>query len=186
MNIFSKSRINSRLNLTANSFAGLIALLLLLLVSPTLAGNLTISGRAGMYSPPGGNISASVMYGLGAEYTITNNLSARAAVETTTYSVGGVQTTLTPVTADLIYRQTLGGMFTPYAGAGVGYYTSTVGSNTNSTMGVQAETGFKFALGGFDAGVEARYMLPDTKNTNSGSMSYNAYMTGSFLQSFNI
>ena len=161
-------------------------LILFLAAGPVFAGTLTVSGRAGMYSPPGGNISASLMYGIGADYTITEHLSARAAVETTTYSVAGVQTTLTPVTADLIYRQTLGGMFTPYVGAGVGYYTSTVGSNTNSTMGVQAETGFKFALGGFDAGVEARYILPDTKNTNSGSMSYNAYMTGSFLQSFNI
>lgn len=180
-----------RINLTApacrtgrNSFAGLIALLLI--AGPSFAGTLTISGRAGMYSPPGVGQSVSLMYGMGAEYTITSFLSARAAVETTTYNVDGRQTTLTPVTADLIYRQTLGGMLTPYVGAGVGYYTATVGPLTSSTMGVQAETGFKFTLGGFDAGVEARYMLPDTKTAATGSMSYNAYMTGSFLQSFNI
>ena len=181
-----KPRINSRLNLTANSFAGLALLLLLLLVSPSLAGNLTVSGRAGLYSPPGVGASASVMYGLGAEYSITSFLSARAAVETTTYSVAGIQTTLTPVTVDIIYRQTLLGMLTPYVGAGIGYYTATVGPLTSSTIGVQAETGLKFTIGGFDAGVEARYLLPDTKTAATGSMSYNAYMTGSFLQSFNI
>lgn len=161
-------------------------LILLLLAAPALAGNLTVSGRAGLYSPPGVGASPSVMYGLGAEYAITSFLSARAAVETTTYSVAGIQTTLTPATLDIIYRQTLLGMLTPYVGAGVGYYTATVGSNTSSTIGVQAETGLKFAVGGFDAGVEARYMLPDTRASGTGSMSYNAYMTGSFLQSFNI
>ncbi|MBI5700033.1 hypothetical protein HZC35_07020 [Candidatus Saganbacteria bacterium] len=179
-----KPRINSRLNLTANSFAGI--LLLLLLVSPSFAGNLTVSGRAGLYSPPGVGASASVMYGLGAEYAITSFLSARAAVETTTYSVAGVQTSLTPITVDLIYRQSLLGMLTPYVGAGIGYYTATVGPLTSSTMGVQAETGLIFSLGGFNAGVEARYMLPDTRASGTGSMSYNAYMTGSFLQSFNL
>jgi outer membrane protein W len=163
-----------------------VLLVLFLVAAPATAGTLTVSGRAGLDSPPAVNASPSVMYGLGAEYGITSSLSVRAAVETTTYSVAGIQTTLTPVTADLIYRQTLLGMITPYVGAGLGYYTTTVGSNTNSTMGVQAETGIKFAVGGFDAGAEVRYMLPDTKNSNSGSMTYNAYMTGSFLQSFNI
>ncbi|MFA4905155.1 MAG: hypothetical protein WC645_01485 [Candidatus Margulisiibacteriota bacterium] len=161
-------------------------LIVLFLGGSAFAGNLTVSGRAGLYSPPGVGASPSVMYGLGAEYAITSFLSARAAVETTTYSVAGVQTSLTPITVDLIYRQTLLGMLTPYVGAGVGYYTATVGSLTSSTMGVQAETGFQFAVGGFNAGVEARYMLPDTKTSGTGSMSYSAYMTGSFLQSFNI
>ncbi len=153
-------------------------------VSPALAGNLTVSGRAGLFSPNGG--SSSMMYGLGANYALNDNLSVRGAIETTSYDVGGVSTSFTPVTLDLIYSQTMVGMITPYAGAGLSYNTTTAGGVSKQTSGGQAEAGIKFELGGFMAGVEYRYMLTDLSNSNSGASTYNAYMTGGFSQSFNL
>ena len=155
-----------------------------ILVAPCLAGNLNISGRAGMYTPSGG--SASLMYGLGADYALNQNLSVRAAVENTTYTVNNVSTSFTPVTLDLIYSQTVAETLHPYLGAGVSYNTYNTGGVSSSTGGAQAEAGIRFELGGFSAGVEFRYMLADFNNGNSGSTTYNAYATGAFSQSLNI
>jgi len=161
-----------------------VLLLMIFFVSASFAGTLNVSGRAGLYNP--GTGSTSMMYGIGADYQITSNLSARAAVETTTYNnSNGVSTTYMPVTADLIYGQTFLGMITPYAGAGLSYNTTSAAGVSNSTTGYQAETGVKFAFGGFNAGFEYRYMVPDSSKSYNTS-STNAYMTGSFSQSFNI
>ena len=138
-----------------------------------------------MYSPTQSGASPSMMYGLGADYSLSDSLSVRAAVDTTTYSVNNIQYAFTPVTVDIIYHQTVAGVLTPYAGAGLGYYSSTAGGSTASTMGYQAEAGVTFALGGFNAGVEFRYMVPDTAQSASSS-SWNGYATGALSQSFNI
>lgn len=162
-----------------------VCLIVCLLVSATavLAGTLNISGRAGMYNP-GSGISSSMMYGVAANYDITQNLSVRAAVDTTSYNTPAGTTTYMPVTVDLIYSQTIGGMLTPYAGAGLGYNSVTAGGATTSTTGYQAEAGLRFALGGLSAGVEYRYIVPDASKSNSTSSS-NAYIEGGFSQSFN-
>ena len=153
---------------------------------PSFAGTLNHSGRAGIYTPTVAGASPSLMYGLGADYTLNDNLSVRAAVETTSYSAGGNNYTLTPITVDLIYRQTFVGMVTPYVGAGLGYYGSTVNGNTKSTTGAQAEAGLSFSMGGFTAGLELRYILPDASNSASGAFTTNGYATGGFSQSFNL
>jgi len=74
-------------------------------------------------------------------------------------------------------------MITPYVGAGLSYNSTTALGNTTSTTGYQAETGVKLGFGGFSAGVEYRYMVPDSSKSYNTS-STNAYMTGSFSQSF--
>jgi opacity protein-like surface antigen len=155
-------------------------------VTPSLAGNLDLMGRAGIYTSPIAGTSPSVMYGVGAEYTLNSNFSVRAAADTTSYSDGTNNYTLTPITIDLIYKQTIEGMVTPYVGAGVGYYASSMNGSTNSTTGIQTEAGITFALGGFNAGAEIRYMLPDTGNASSGSFSTSGYATGQIGSSFNI
>ncbi len=160
------------------------SILVLALGLPVLAGTLNISGRAGMYNP-GNGASPSVMYGVGANYDITSNLSVRGAVETTTYNVGGDSVTYMPVTADLIYNQTIGGIFTPYVGAGLSYNSTSSGGNTTATTGYQAETGVKVAVGGFSAGVEYRYMIPDAAHSNYNTSDTSAYMEGSFGTSLN-
>ena len=157
-----------------------------LLAAPSFAGQLDLIGRAGIYTPTIAGASPSIMYGVGAEYGINDNLAVRAAADTTSYSDGTNNYTLTPITVDLIYRQTMMGMFTPYVGAGLGYYASSVNGATSSTTGVQTEVGINFALGGFNAGFEIRDMLPDTGNAASGAFTTNGYATGQFGSSFNI
>ena len=164
----------------------LILAVIAVIVSPSLAGNLNLMGRAGIYTPTVAGAAPSLMYGVGAEYDMTENLTLRAAADTTSYSDGTNNYSLTPITLDLIYRQTIGGMLTPYVGAGLGYYASSVNGNTSSSTGLQAEVGFKFAFAGFNAGFEFRYLLPDTGNSASGAFTTNGYASGQFNQSFNI
>ena len=157
-----------------------VLLLIVTVAGPVLAGSLTFSGRAGYYTPSGG--SSSLMYGLSATYLIDSSLSVRAAVDTTNFTIGNVQTSFTPVTVDLIYGQTYAEYIHPYIGAGVSYNTTTSGGSSSSASGAQIETGIKFEMGGFTAGVEYRYMLADLRNTNTGSSTINGFATGAFTQ----
>jgi hypothetical protein len=157
-----------------------VLLLMVLAAGPALAGSLTFSGRAGYYTPSGG--SSSLMYGLAANYLLTPNLSVRGAVDTTTYTDNNNQHTFTPVTLDLIYSQTYAEYIHPYVGAGVSYNTMTVAGSSSSTSGAQLETGIRFEMSGFSAGVEYRYMLADLSNTKTGSSTFNGYATGAFTQ----
>ncbi|MBU0630308.1 MAG: porin family protein [Candidatus Margulisbacteria bacterium] len=159
------------------------ALALGLLVSVSFAGTVNVSGRAGMFNNGGG--STSMMYGVSADYGITENLSVRGAVDTTSYDVGGVSTTYMPISVDLIYHQTFSDMVTPYAGAGLSYNSVSAGGSTSSTTGYQGEVGVKFALAGMTAGVEYRIIFPDASKSTSVTSS-NAYIQGGFSQSFNI
>jgi hypothetical protein len=156
----------------------------LLLIAPSFAGTLNVSGRAGIYNSPGD--TSSMMYGVAAEYGFTENLSVRGMVETTTYDIGGETTTYTPVSLDLIYGQDIGGGLRPYAGAGLSYNSTTAGGSVTQTTGAQAEVGVSYNFGGFSAGVEFRYMVPDLNDTSSSASTYNAYATGAFSQSFDL
>jgi len=161
----------------------LIAVSLILFTVPVWAANINISGRAGVYTPTQAGASPTMMYGVAADYAINQNLSVRGALETTTYTVNNVQYAFTPVTLDLIYSQNLGGNLHPYAGAGVSYNSTTSGGSATQTAGAQTEIGISYNLGGFSAGFELRYLIPDLNHTNTGSTSYNGYATGSFSQS---
>jgi opacity protein-like surface antigen len=164
---------------------GVILGLLIIVSAPVFAATINVSGRAGLYNSPGG-ASTSMMYGLAADYSLNPDLSVRGAVETTSYIINNVQTTYTPVSLDLIYSQTVSGMFHPYVGAGVSYNTANTGGVVATSSGAQAEAGIRFDLEGFSAGIEYRYMIPDLSRSNSSSLSYNAYATGAFTQSFNL
>lgn len=154
-------------------------------IAPAFAGTLNVSGRAGVYNSPGG--TSSMMYGVAADYGFTENLSVRGMIETTTYDEGGSTTTYMPVSLDLIYGQDLGGGLRPYAGAGLSYNSTTIdGGTPTQTTGAQAEAGISYNFGGFSAGVEVRYLVPDLNDTSSGASTYNAYATGAFTQSINI
>ncbi|MFA6170360.1 MAG: outer membrane beta-barrel protein [Candidatus Margulisiibacteriota bacterium] len=161
----------------------LVALILGLMVSASFAGTVNVSGRAGMFS--NGSGSSSLMYGVSADYGITENVSVRGAVDRTTYNSGGADVTYMPVSVDLIYHQTFGGMLTPYAGAGLSYNTLTIGSASSSTTGYQGEVGVKFSLGGMTAGVEYRVIFPDASKSYSYTSS-SVYIQGGFSQSFKI
>lgn len=159
-----------------------LALFLVLVCSPSFAGMLNVSANAGMFSASGSD-SPSVIYGLSADMSVFQNLSVRGMVQTTTYTSGGQQTTLMPISLDLLYSQSIAGMFHPYAGAGLSYNSSNTAGVSTQTTGGQAEAGFKFELAGFSAGVEYRYMILDFSHSNNSASTYNFYMSGGFSQS---
>lgn len=161
----------------------MVALVLGLMVSASFAGTVNVSGRAGMFS--NGSGSSSLMYGVSADYGITENVSLRGAVDTTTYDSGGTSYTYMPISVDVIYHQTFGGMITPYAGAGLSYNSVTAAGTTHSTTGYQGEVGVRVGLGGMTAGVEYRVIFPDASKSTSYTSS-SAYIQGGFSQSFNI
>lgn len=157
------------------------ALLSVFLLAPCFAaGTIDISGRAGIYNAPGGGTSA--MYGLAASYGINENISVRGALETTSYD----NTTYTPISVDLIYGQDLGGGLRPYAGAGLSYNSYSTSGSTTQTTGGQAEVGVSYNLGGFSAGIEYRYMVPDFNETGTTASTTSFYATGAFTQTLNI
>ena len=161
-----------------------IGLFTVIFILPVYAGTLNLSGRAGMYSPPQLGASPTLMYGLSADYAINSNLSIRGAYDTTTYVLNNVQYAYSPITVDLIYGQSMAGMLYPYAGAGVSYNTTAVGGVSTTTVGTQGEVGIRVSLGGFSAGFEVRYLIPDVNKLDSGSTNYGGYATGTFSQSF--
>ena len=147
------------------------------------AGKINFTGRAGLFNPTASNASASVMYGVGVTYDFNENWMARAALETTTYKVAGQDTTYMPATVDLIYGQQITPFLRPYAGAGLSYNSTTRAGTTLQTTGAQAVAGLKFGLGGFDAGIEYRYMVPDLNHTDKADSSTNIYGVASVSQS---
>ena len=154
---------------------------LMLIAVPCLAADLDLSANAGIYTAPGG-IGTSTMYGVGLTQPITENLSVRLMIETTTYSVAGQSTTYMPISLDVIYGQTLPGGIRPYAGAGLSYNSVSGGVNTQTT-GAQALAGVRYSFAGLTAGVEYRYMLPDLNNTGTTASAFNGYATGSIFRS---
>ena len=160
------------------------SVILVFLVAPSFAGMFNVAARAGLYTANQAGASTSIMYGLAGDAHLTDNLTVRGAVDTTTYSVNGVQTTYTPVSLDLIYSQNIIGILTPYLGAGGTYSTTTVGGVSRQTSGAELLAGAKFSFLTLNAGAEIRYIIPDLNHTNIGSSVVTTYMSGSFAQSF--
>jgi outer membrane protein W len=146
------------------------------------AGNIDISMNAGIYTAPGG-IGSSTMYGVAVTQPITDNVSVRAMLETTTYTANNQSVTYTPASLDIIYSQRLAGGLQPYAGVGVSYNSTTAAGATTQTTGGQAEVGVQYNFGGITAGVGYRYMIPDLNDTSMTATAFNGYMTGSMFRS---
>jgi outer membrane protein W len=149
----------------------------------SLAVDVDVSANAGMYTAPGG-IGTSTMYGVSASQAITDHLAARLSLLSTTYSVAGQSTTFTPISLDLIYSQPMAGGLTPYAGAGLSYNSTSTNTSKSETAGAQALAGVRYNLGGFTAGVEYKYIIPDLSNSSVSASAFNGYATSSISHSF--
>lgn len=159
---------------------------LLLISTAALALDVNLSANAGAYTAPGG-LATSTMYGLSASQDLTNHLSARLSLLSTTYTVGSNTTTYTPIMLDLIYRQPLTCGLTPYAGAGLSYNsTTTTGQGKSETVGAQASAGVRYDFHGFSAGVEYVYIIPDLNDSGTTASSFNAYATSSVSYGFTL
>jgi len=159
------------------------SLVLLLGAWTSLAVDVDVSANAGLYTAPGG-VGTSTMYGVSASQGITDHLSARLSLLSTTYSVAGQSTTFTPISLDLIYSQPMAGGLTPYAGAGLSYNSTSTNTSKTETAGTQALAGVRYSFGGFSAGVEYKYIIPDLSNTGVSASAFNGYATSSISQSF--
>ena len=153
-----------------------------IIAGSSFAGILNLSGRAGTYTIPGG-LGTSMMYGLSAIQNITDNLSVRAALDTTSYTAGASTVTYMPITVDIIYGQYVTPFLRPYAGIGASYNSINNNGASTQTTGGQAEVGFNFDLGLLSAGAEYRYLIADLNHTDRGASNVTAFVSGALTQS---
>lgn len=149
------------------------------LIASAASAGVTFSGRAGLYTVPGGGTS-SIMYGLAAYYPLTDSLTLRGAASTTTYTIGSVSTTYSPVTIDLIYSRSIAPGLLAYVGGGASYNMINSGGVSSNTIGAQAETGLRLSFAGLDAGVEYGYLVPNFNSSSQGSSLFAAYISSGF------
>ncbi|MDI6839620.1 MAG: outer membrane beta-barrel protein [bacterium] len=155
-------------------YTSLIALLVLGFVGHGVAGQLTIGAKASIYDPPG-EAGPTPMLGAYVSYSITQYLSAEGAVEWTQYD----NTTLIPMTVNMMYHPLGKKVFDPYIGGGGGYYYEKTGDDIESTIGCQSLIGLKWnPTQDFGVSFEAKYIIPDVKKPSKGGFSYGGAITG--------
>lgn len=162
----------------------LVILLLFLAAPQAQASLIEVNGRFSFYNPPEAGASTVFMYGLGLNFNFLPSLTLATAVEYTSYSAGGHNYSLMPVTADLIYHVLPISPVDPYLGAGLGYYQKTTDGAAKSSVGGQLRAGVDFNLLVADARLEARYMIPDFGDTSKSSFSWGGGIGGSFIFPF--
>ncbi len=153
-------------------------LLILLFYGVSSGGELSITTRISYYNPPEGPAGGTIMAGIAVNYSISQYFVLQGSLDHSSYTAEGKQYTLTPITITAIAHPTPYSSFDPYIGAGIGYYGKTVDQAASSTTGLNGVLGISFKLGGALAGLEARYMIPDTTKMDAGFTSLSAYMTG--------
>ncbi|MBN2135929.1 MAG: porin family protein [Acidobacteria bacterium] len=152
--------------------------LLVFAASNIFAGKLKVGGKASTYNPPGAD-NSTYMIEVTANYSISDYFSAQGSIGWTTYKSGGEDVTQIPVTLDGIYHIFGRKTFDPYAGAGIGYYITKVGSENESTFGFQVFGGLEFRPSSdFGVSVEVKYRVPDISNPDQGGVSFGGGVTG--------
>jgi len=156
-------------------YKGLIALFLLGFISQAFGGKLTIGAKASIYDPPGVP-GPTPMVGGYIGYSISEYLSAEGAVEWSNYD----NTTLIPITVNMIYYPLGESGFNPYLGGGSGYYYKKVNKDIESTVGYQLLVGLSWkSAQDFGLSFEVKYIVPDIKNASDRGFSYGGGITGS-------
>jgi len=156
-------------------YKGLIALFLLGFISQAFGGKLTIGAKASIYDPPGAS-GPTPMVGGYIGYSISEYLSAEGTVEWSNYG----NTTLIPITVNMIYYPLGKKGFNPYLGGGSGYYYKKVKEDIKSTVGYQLLVGLSWkSAQDFGLSFEVKYIVPDIKNVSDRGFSYGGGITGS-------
>jgi len=142
-----------------------------------LAADLDIGTHASFYIPPegGGN---TLMTGVDANYRIGPYFSARGSVDNSNYQTSDHRYTLTSITITLIGHLLGRSSIDPYAGAGIGFYEKRIDDSTLTSTGLNAVAGISANFQTFNAGVEIKYTVPDTKHMETGFYSVGGQMTG--------
>ena len=154
-----------------------VTIFLLFCSSAALSADLDIGTHANFYLPPegGGNTLST---GIDATYRIDNYVSARGSVDNASYSANNIHYSLTSLTIDLIYHALGKNTLDPYIGAGVGYYEQKADLETTSSTGLNALAGILFHFQSFNAGIEVKYVVPDTHHMETGFYSVGGQLTG--------
>lgn len=156
-----------------------ILISVLFLCSNAHAGMLTLGAKAAIYNPPEAGANPSLMYGFVLDYEINRMLHANAGTSYTSYTAGGVNYTLMPITLNLIAHFMPDSNIDPYLGGGLGYYSKTAAGVESSKTGAQGVAGLAFRVGGFNAAFEAQYIVPDLSHGEIGSYSWGGWASGS-------
>jgi hypothetical protein len=141
------------------------------------AADLDIGTHASFYSPPegGGNTA---MVGVDATYRLNNYFSARGSVDNANYRTTEHQYSLTSYTLDMLLHLMGAAQIDPYVGLGGGLNEKQIDGFPNSTTLMNALAGVTIHFPTFNAGVEIKYTIPDTRYMDTGFYSAGGNMTG--------
>jgi len=151
--------------------------LAILLCSGALAADLDIGTHASFYSPPegGGN---TVMAGIDATYRMGPYFSARGDLDNSNYQAADHKYSLTSVSITLIGHLLGASNIDPYIGLGVGYYDKITDGASDKSTGLNSVAGIAVHFQTFNAAVEIKYVIPDTRHMDTGFYSAGGQMTG--------
>ncbi|MBN1755847.1 outer membrane beta-barrel protein [bacterium] len=156
----------------------ILILTLIFTFSSAYAGKLKLGGKVSTYNPPG-DAGSTVMFEGTATYLLSDYLSIQGSLGWTTYKSGGETVTLMPVTVDGIFHFLGRQKLDPYAGAGIGYYRTTVGGADESTFGFQLFSGIEWRpSSNFGLSFEVKYRVPDISQPDQGGVSFGGGITG--------
>jgi hypothetical protein len=153
------------------------SLLAVLMCSGALATDLDIGTHASFYYPPegGGN---TLMTGVDATYRIGPYFSARGDLDNSSYQTADHKYSLTSLSLTLIGHLNGDSIVDPYVGGGLGYYDKTTDGVSDKSTGLNALVGIAAHFQTFNAGVEIKYVIPDTRHMDTGFYSAGGQMTG--------
>lgn len=124
------------------------------------------------------------MTGIDANYRISSYFSARASVDNANYQTSEHQYSLTSLSITLIGHLLGAASIDPYVGAGIGYYDKTIDGSSDSSTGLNTLAGIAAHFPTFNAGLEIKYIIPDTRHMETGFYSIGGQMTGGIHVSF--
>jgi hypothetical protein len=143
----------------------------------SFAADLDIGTHASFYAPPegGGN---TLMTGVDATYRVGPYFSARGDLDNSSYQTADHKYSLTSLTLTLIGHLMGASNIDPYLGAGIGHYDKKIDGETNLSTGLNYLAGIAAHFQTFNAGIEIKYVIPDTRYMDTGFYTAGANMTG--------
>jgi hypothetical protein len=153
------------------------SLLAVFICSGALAADLDIGTHASFYAPPegGGN---TLMTGVDATYKMGPYFSAKGSLDNSSYQAAEHKYSLTSVSITLIGHLLGASSIDPYIGQGIGYYDKKTDSVSDTSTGLNSVAGIAVHYQTFNAGIEIKYVIPDTRHMESGFYSAGGQMTG--------
>lgn len=154
-----------------------ITFIAVLICAPSFAADLDIGTHASFYLPPegGGN---TLMTGIDATYRTGPYFSIRGDLDNSSYQTSDHKYSLTSLAVTLVGHPLGNSKIDPYVGAGLGLYDKKIDDLTDSSTGLNALAGISIHFQTFNAGVEIKYVIPDTRHMETGFYTVGGNLTG--------